>query len=179
MRRTSGEAEGLEDAGKAAPQVSANAPLMPEPQWSRVIDDAKGRDGSHEKHAAHDQKNARSTRLRHLQDHQRITRRKQHGSCQRQHADSRQQAGHVLGPASGGVIVSKQLEPITNQPSYDNEISDNCDPRFYVHDLTSMISAVFVSAIYILDFCVSYLLLDALRAAGVVELTFAEHKLNQ
>jgi hypothetical protein len=31
------------------------------------------------------------------------------------------------------MVVGKELESITDQPRYDNEIGDNRNPGFYVH----------------------------------------------
>src|SRR5438270_3283966 len=117
-----------------ATQVTFNAALMPEAKRPRVVDDPKGRNRGHEQEAADDEKDARCPGLRHLQNHQRVARRKQHGGGQRQHADARKQVGHVLGPASGGMIFSKEPEPVRDQAGNDDEIGNDSDPGFCVHN---------------------------------------------
>jgi hypothetical protein len=54
------------NSGQSTPQIASDSALMPQSERPGVIDNAKRRDGSHEKYAADDQKYASRPCLRHL-----------------------------------------------------------------------------------------------------------------
>src|SRR5579872_4988240 len=126
-------AELLGDLWKLTSQVPFNSAFMPQAQWPGVINDPERSDGGEKTRAADYQKKAGRSCPRHLQDHQYVPGREQHGERQRKHAYAGQQAGGVLGPAPFGVVFSKQREAVGDQPRDHHKTRDNGDPLPQVH----------------------------------------------
>src|SRR5512146_1545229 len=121
------------DFGEFTTQRPSNPAFVPQSQGPGVIHDSESGNRRQQEYAADEKEYARSAGLGHLQDHQGVARRQQHGHGQRKHADSCQQPGHVLRPAATRMVFGEQCETVRDQAGNHNKICDNGNPGFQIH----------------------------------------------
>lgn len=112
---------------------SSDPAFVPEAEWSRVVDDAKSRNRRQQKGRAQKKKDVRCSRFRNAQENQGVAGREEHGRCQSEHPNAREQACGILGPAAGSVVLSKKPKPVRDQCCNDSEVRDCGDPVLQVH----------------------------------------------
>ena len=100
---------------------------MTEAQWFGIGDHAEGGDRRQQQSCADTDEDGGGAGLRDARQNSDVRGREDQRKSKRKHAESREQAGDVLGPAAFGVVLRKEGEAVKDKTTDDEEVGNDRD----------------------------------------------------